>query len=186
MNGDSRVDRRPWEERLLGHPGTLRRILSVSFLIMLGVSVAYVQIDHASQPRNERAKPQGAVVSDIAVPEPLLLEAQERREGPVFTDFSAYEEFLLKHGLAEAVLITRVRSTEGDFLYHAFPSLRDRYNFSVLVASLPDLVLERKTVTAPLHHTRVHPLPAKQLSTRSAAEDALDAGVFRLPVKQQP
>jgi hypothetical protein len=98
--------------------------------------------------------------------------------GPVFTDFGAYEEFLLKHGLAEGVLITRVRSMEGDFLYHAFPPLRDRYNFSVVVASLPDLVAARKDETAPLHRIHVDPLPAKRLSTRVAAEDALDAGVF--------
>jgi hypothetical protein len=163
---------------LLGGPGTLRRILSMSVLIVLGVSVAYVEIDHASQSRNEQARPQGAVVSDMAVPEPLLHEAEKRGEGPVFTDFSAYEEFLLKHELAEGVFITRVCSMEGDFLYHAFPPLRDRDNFSVLVASLPDLVAARKDETAPLHRIHFHALPAKRLPTRSAAEDALDGGVF--------
>jgi hypothetical protein len=156
----------------------LRRILSISVLIVLGLSVAYVQIDHASQPRIEQAKPQGAVVSDMAVPEALLHEAEKRGKGPVFSDFGAYEELLLKHGLAEDVLITRVRSMEGDFLYHAFPPLRHRHNFSVLVASLPDLVAARKDETAPLHRIHVHPLPAERLSTRSAAEDALAAGVF--------
>jgi len=184
VNGDSRVDRRPWEEQVLGCPGTLRRTLTIPVLIVLGAGVAYVKIDHASQPRNEPARQQGAVLSDMAVPEPLLLEAQRRGERPVFTDFSTYEEFLLKHGLAEGVLIIRVRSLEGDFLYDGFPPLHDRDTFSTLMASLPDLVSERGAETGPLHHIHVHRLPARQLSTRSAAEDALEAGVFPSPRRE--
>jgi len=178
MNGDVAVDRCPWEERLFGRPTTIRRTLTFSVLIMLGVSVAYVQIDHASRPRQEQVKDLGAVLSDMAVPEPLLLEAQERGERPVFTDFGAYEEFLLKHGLTEGVLIIRARTIKGDFLYDGFPRLCDRNTFSTLAASFPDLVSERGDETAPLHRIHVFPLPSKQLSTRSAAEDALEAGDF--------
>ncbi len=140
--------------------------------------MACVKIDHATQPRNEQAGHLGAVLSDMAVPEPLLLEAQGRGERPVFTDFGASEDFLLKHGLAEVVLIIRVRSMESDFLYDAFPPLRDRNTFSTLTASLPDRVSGRGEECEPRHRIRVHPLPVMQMSSRSAAEGALDAGVF--------
>ncbi len=178
MNGNPRVNLCSWEERLLGHPGTLRRTLTIPVLIMLGAGVAYVKIDHATQPRKEQAGHLGAVLSDMAVPEPLLLEAQRRGERPVFTDFGAYEEFLLKHGLAEGVLIIRVRSRESNFLYDAFPPLRDRNTFSTLTATLPDLVSDRGEECELRHRVRVYPLPVMRLSSRSAAEGALDAGVF--------
>jgi hypothetical protein len=145
---------------------------------MLGVWVAYVQIHRASQPRKEPAKPRGAVLSDIAVPEPLWLEAQGRGGKPVFTDFGVHEEFLLKHGLGEGVLIIRVRTMDGEFLYDGFPPLRDRNTFSNFTASFPDLVSERGKETAALHAIQVHPLTKERLSTRSTVEEALAAGVF--------
>jgi hypothetical protein len=166
------------EEQLLGRPRSLRRMLTISVLIMIGAWVAYVQIDHATQPRHEQVKPLDTVVSEMAVPEPLCHEARSGGERRVFTDFATYDEFLRKHGLADGVLIIRARTADGKFLYDGFPPLRDRNTFSFFVTSLPEAVSGRSGDIAPRSLTRVHTLPARQLSSRPAAQDALDAGIF--------
>jgi hypothetical protein len=177
MNVNAGADRCAWEERLLGRFGTWRRVITIAVLILLGGSVAYVEIGRASRPRTEPAMQQGAVFSDIAVPEPLIEQALRQEGNPMFADFHTYDEFLVRHGLAEGVLITRVCSEQGDFLYHAFPPLRDRDTYALLNASLPDLVSGHPDQTR-LHDIRVHLLPAAQLRTRSAAVAAFPAEVF--------
>ncbi|MFI5460691.1 MAG: hypothetical protein ACHRXM_35200 [Isosphaerales bacterium] len=181
MNGDSSVDRCPWEDRVLGRPSSLRRALTIPLLVLLGGGVAYVQFNHASRPREELFRSLGAVLSDIAVPEPLFKEAQKVDGSRVFEEYATYREFLETHGLAQSVLITRTCSEEGVFLFHAFPPLDDPNTFSHFIARLPNLVPGRAHGQPPTDRTQVHPLPALQLSTRSAAEEFLSTGFFLLP-----
>ena len=163
-----------WEERLLGHPGTLRRTLTIPVLIMLGAGVAYAKIDHATQPRKEQAGHlRRGRCRTWRFPSRSCSSAEKRGEAS-FHRLRATEEFLLKHGLAEGVLIIRVRSRESNFLYDAFPPLRDRNTFSTLTATLPDLVSDRGEECELRHRVRVYPLPVMRLSSRSAAEGALD------------
>jgi hypothetical protein len=178
MNPRKLLNQLQCEERVLGRPGTWRRTLTIPAIIVLGMWVAYVQIDHAFQPRTGQVRPLDTVMSDIAVPEPLYQEARGGGRNPALTDFAAYQAFLEKHGLAEGVLIIRARTADGKFLYDGFPLLHDRNTFTFFVASLPDLVSGRGGEIAPDNRTHVHPLPAARLASRSAAEDALIGGLF--------
>jgi hypothetical protein len=181
MNGDPRVDWCPWEDRVLGRPSTLRRALTIPVLVLLGGWVACVKVDHDSRPRIDPVGSLGAVLSDIAVPEPLFREAQNREGSRVFEDYTTYRVFLESHGLARGVLFTMTCSDEGVFLFNAFPPLDDPNTFAHVITRLPNLVSGRAHGLQPTDPTRVHALPAAQLSTRSAAKDSLSAGFFPGP-----
>jgi len=150
-------------------------------LVLLGGWVAYVKFNHASRPREESVRSLGAVLSDIAVPEPLFKEARKEEGSRVFEDYATYREFLERHGLAQSVVITRSCSEEGAFLFHAFPPLDDPNTFSHFIVRLPNLAPGRAHGQPPADRTRVHSLPAVQLSTRSAAEEFLSTGFFLRP-----
>ena len=87
MDVTSGADRYGWEERLLGRFGTWRRAFTIAVLILLGGSVAYVEVGHAFPARAEPEMQQGAVLSDIAVPEPLIEQAMRKQGGPLIRGF---------------------------------------------------------------------------------------------------
>ena len=178
MNGDSVDDRCQWEELLLGRPYTLRKGVTIPILVLLAGWVAYVQFDHPAGPREKGVQNSATVLSRIAVPEPIWKEAEKRETSRVFQEFTCYREFLEKEQLLEGVLITRVHSENGRFLYHAFPPLNDRNTFSNLIASLPGLASTGALAKPTADHTRVYSVPVMQLATRSAADSLLSTDFF--------
>ena len=150
---------------LLGGPGSRRSWFTNLCVLVLGIHYAYMKIDRASQPAHQPNSNLGTVTSDLAIPDPLFQEALRDGENRVFTDFRSYEEFLDESGLANGVLIIRVRSLKGDYLYDGFPGLDDRGTFSNLVADLPDQYLEKfpESLFTPAH-------PRAAVSRRPARE----------------
>jgi hypothetical protein len=179
MNGDCVDDRCQWEERFLGRPCTLRRGVTIPILVLLGGWFAYVQFDHPTGPREERVESSDAFLSDVAIPEPLWTVAEKPDASRVFSDYTCYREFLGKERLLQGVLITKARSENGRFLYHAFPPLDDPNTFSQLIVLLPDLASVRAHPQPPFGRTQVYVFPAVQLVSRSAAERLLSSEFFR-------
>lgn len=178
MSSVRRSSPRRWIDVSLGGSGTWRRLFTNLCLLVIGIDFAYMEIYRASQPGREPNGNLGAAVSDMAIPEALYREALHNRGQAVFTDFHAYEGFLAEHGLADGVLIKRVRSLTGEHLYDAFSDLHDRDTFSSLITSLPGLSGEPADEKTGHRHIYVHHLAENVLASRKAAEEAYFSGAF--------